>query len=84
MFVFSHDFVNGLSVLIPNLFSNEGRVSKDKIKEVMILFRYVFRMIEVIFIEIRIFLAEFFIKLHENGGTSKRYIGFSWFGFSIA
>jgi hypothetical protein len=64
--------------------SDEGWICEYKIKGIVILLGDVFRMVEVVLKEIWIVFCEIGVELDGRGITSKRKMGFSWFGLSMA
>lgn len=70
------DFIDRLRVFLPHLMRDEGRVSKDEVKVVVIFFRNEFGMVEIILEIVRVILCEFDVILSERRSTSKRKRGF--------
>ena len=63
---------DGISVFDPDLFGDKGWVRHDEIKKVVILFRDVFRVIEVVLVVVRIVLSELGVILSEDKVTSNK------------
>ena len=63
--------MDSLSVFTPNFLSNKWRVCKNKVKIIIELFWNLLGLIEIIFVEISIFITKFLIQLNYLLCTSK-------------
>jgi hypothetical protein len=73
--VFLYDLFDGICVLLPYFFSDERRICQYKVKIIVVLFRNVFGVVEVVGKKIRVIFAKFAIELGSAEVTSKRKRG---------
>ena len=70
--IFLDDFLDGISILLPDLMRNEGRVSEHKIKHVVVFLRNELRMVEVILEKVGVVVAKFDVILNGEEGVHRR------------
>ena len=73
-----------MSVLLPDLFRDEGRVGHHEVKGVVVLLGDEFGVVEVVLEEVGVVMPELGVVLSVSTTTSKRKRGASWLGLGIA